>query len=131
MIVVLEKQIVQRTRRNAGPQIDVLALNFLGMLLAYHVMLRREMPLVGTPPIRVKPCDTKRRQQALEFKKDGILLPSKDTGQHLPPVMINRMPEPSWIRFLGHIHPHFIEFLCHSAALCQFVSATDLDLHML
>ena len=47
---------------NAGPQIDVLALNFLGMLLAYHVLLRREMPLIGTPPIRVKPCDTKRRQ---------------------------------------------------------------------
>ena len=63
---------------NSGPQIDVLALNFLGVLLAYHVLLRGDMPLVGTPAIRVKPCDTKGRQQALEFKEDGILPPSKD-----------------------------------------------------
>src|SRR5882672_6273801 len=83
---------------NSGPQIDVLALNFLGVLLAYHMLLRGDMPLVGTPAIRVKPCDTKGRQQALEFKKDSILLPAKDIGQHLATVMINRMPEPSRVR---------------------------------
>jgi hypothetical protein len=58
-----------------GPQIDMFALDFLGVLLADHVLLRGEMPLVGTPSIRVKPCDTKRLQQALEFEKDGIHLP--------------------------------------------------------
>ena len=47
---------------NASPQIDVLALNFLSMLLADDVLLRRDMPLVSTPSIRVKPCDTKGRQ---------------------------------------------------------------------
>jgi hypothetical protein len=54
---------------HAGPQIDVLALHFLGMLLAYHVLLRGDMPLVGTPSIRVKPCDSKGRQQVLELHK--------------------------------------------------------------
>jgi hypothetical protein len=95
---------------NSSPQIDVLALNFLGMLLAYDVLLRGDMPLVSTPSIRVKPCDTKGRQQVLEFQKDSILPPYKDRGQRLPTVMIKRMPEPSRVRFLGHIHPHFVEF---------------------
>src|SRR4029434_7953609 len=95
---------------NAGSQIDLLALHFLCLLRDYDVLLRGDMPLVSTPPIRVKPCDPKRRQQALEFKKNSILPPSKDIGQYLPTVMIYRMPEPSRMRFLGHIRPHFIEF---------------------
>src|SRR5262249_34325505 len=116
---------------NASPQIDVLALNFLGMLLAYYVLLRREMPLVGTPPIRVKPCDTKRRQQALEFKKDGILPPSKDIGQHLPTVLIYRMPEPSWIAFAVHVAPHLVEFRAEPATHRQRIRTPYLYLHML
>ena len=50
---------------NSGPQIDVLARNFLGVLLANHVLLRGDRPLVGTPAIRVKPCDTKWLQQVV------------------------------------------------------------------
>ena len=44
---------------NASPQIDVFALNFLGMLLADYVLLRSDMSFVSPPAIRVKPCDTK------------------------------------------------------------------------
>jgi len=94
---------------NASPQIDVLALNFLSMLLADDVLLRRDMPLVSTPSIRVKPCDTKGRQQVLEFQKDRILPLSKDIGQHLPTVMIDHVPEPSRVRFLGDVCSHFVE----------------------
>jgi hypothetical protein len=62
------------------PQIDMFALDFLGVLLADHVLLRSDMPLVGALSIRVKPCDPKRLQQALEFEKDGVLPSSKDIG---------------------------------------------------
>ena len=44
---------------NASPQIDVLTLNFLDMLLTDHVLLRRDMSLVGPPAIRVKFRDAK------------------------------------------------------------------------
>jgi hypothetical protein len=63
-----------------GAQIDMFTLDFLGVLLADHVPLRSDMPLVGAPSIRVKPCDPKGLQQALEFEKDGILPSSKDIG---------------------------------------------------
>ena len=45
---------------NPGPEIDVLALNFLRVLLAYVMLLWVDMPLVGSPSIRVKPRDSKR-----------------------------------------------------------------------
>src|SRR5712691_10348807 len=48
-----------------GPQIDVFALDFLRMLLANLMLLWIDIPLVGPPPIRVKPSETKRLQQCL------------------------------------------------------------------
>ena len=48
-----------------GPQIDVFALDFLCILLANVMLLWVDMPLVGPPPIGVKPRDTKRLQQRL------------------------------------------------------------------
>ena len=91
------------------PQIDMFALDFLGVLLADHVLLRGEMPLVGTPSIRIKPCDVKRRQERLQLEKDVILPSSKDIRQHRPAVMINRMPQPPWLGFLAHKTPHLIQ----------------------
>jgi hypothetical protein len=43
-----------------GPQIDVLAFDFLRILLPHRVLLWVDMPLVRPPSIGVKPCDTKR-----------------------------------------------------------------------
>ena len=37
-----------------GPEIDVLALDFLRVLLAYVMLLWVDMPLVGAPAVRVK-----------------------------------------------------------------------------
>ena len=48
-----------------GPKIDVLALDFLRMLLAHVVLLGLDMPLVGSPAIRVKPRDAKGLQELL------------------------------------------------------------------
>jgi len=110
IVTVLEKPIVQRTRRLVpGPQIEVFALDFLCMLLANLMLLWVDMPLVGPPPIRVKPRETKRLQQRLSLQKDRILASPKNVGQHGPTVVINRMPQPPRLRFLAHVTPDLIE----------------------
>jgi hypothetical protein len=50
---------------NPGPQIDVLAFDFLRILLPHRVRLWVDMPLVRPPSIGVKPCDTKRLSERL------------------------------------------------------------------
>jgi hypothetical protein len=60
-----------------GPQIDMLALDFLRVLLPHLMLLGVEMPLVGPPAIRVKLRDAKGLQQLLEFQEDLILPASK------------------------------------------------------
>ena len=42
-----------------GPQVDVLAFDFLRIRLANVMLLWGDMPLVRPPSIGVKPCDTK------------------------------------------------------------------------
>ena len=39
---------------NPGPEIDVFALDFLRIFLAYLMCLGIDMPLVGSPAVRVK-----------------------------------------------------------------------------
>ena len=56
-----------------APQVDVLALDFLCMLLAHLMLSDSEMPLIGPPPIRVKSRDAKRCQQLLELQEDVVL----------------------------------------------------------
>ncbi len=116
---------------NPGAHIDVLALDFLRVLFADGVLLGGEMPLVGLPPIGVQPCDTKGLQQILQLEKNRILPSTKDRGSRGPPVMIDRMPQPSWLRFLAHEPPHLIKLRRQAAAVCQLLSATDLNLHAL
>jgi mevalonate pyrophosphate decarboxylase len=45
---------------DAGPQVDVLTLNPLGIVLAHLVLLRGDTALVRSPAIGVKSRDTKR-----------------------------------------------------------------------
>src|SRR5687767_12301714 len=91
------------------PQIDVLALDLLRVLLAYRMVLRVDMSLVGPPAIRVIPGDAKRRQEGFEPQKDVILTPTKHVRQHLPTLMIDRVPQPPWVRLFAHITPHFVK----------------------
>ncbi len=63
-----------------GPHIDVFALDFLRLLLANVMLLRVDMPLVRSPPIRVKAADAKRLQQRLQLQKDRILPSPKNIG---------------------------------------------------
>jgi hypothetical protein len=92
-----------------GPEIDVLALDLLGMLLPYGVLRRIKMPLVSAPAIRVKFGDAKGLQQRLELHEDVILPSAKYIRQDLPGVVINDVPQPVGVRFASHVTPHFIQ----------------------
>ena len=50
-----------------GINSNVFALDFLGVLLAYLMLLGIEMPLVGSPAVGVKPGDAKRGQERFEL----------------------------------------------------------------
>ena len=86
------------------------AFNFLRMLFADFVLLGVDMPFVGAPPIGVIPCDAKRLQQRLQLQKDRILPAPEDVGQYRPTVVIDRLPQPPWLRFLPHVTLHLIQF---------------------
>ena len=49
-----------------GPEIDVLALDFLCVLLPHLMLLDIDMPLVGPPAVGVIPRDAKGLQQRLQ-----------------------------------------------------------------
>ena len=60
------------------PQIDVFALDGLRVLFPDHVLLRGDVPLVGTPPIRIEATDPKGRKEGLQLQKYFILPSPKD-----------------------------------------------------
>jgi hypothetical protein len=94
---------------HAGPQIDMLAFDLLGVLFAHNVLLGIDMSLIGAPPLRVNPRDPKRLQEGCEWQKNGILSPAKDVGQHGPTAVIDGMPHSPRLRFLADVTPHLIE----------------------
>ena len=61
-----------------GPQVEVFALDFLGIFFANVMRRWADVPLVRPPPIGVKPRDTKRLQEGLQLQKDRILPSPKD-----------------------------------------------------
>ena len=92
------------------PQIEVFAFDLLGMLLAHLVLLWVDIPLLRPPPICIKAADPKGLQQRLQLQKDRILPAPEDVGQYRITVVIDRMPQPPWLRFLPHVTPHLIQF---------------------
>ena len=93
-----------------GPQIDMFALDFLGVLLADHVLLRGDVPLVGTPPIRIEATDPKGSKEGLQLQKHLILPSPKDVRQDGATVVSNSMLQPPRLGFLPDVTPHLIEF---------------------
>ena len=51
------------------------ALDFLSILLPHVMLLGIDVPLVGSPSIRVKPRDPKGLKEFLPFQKDVVLPP--------------------------------------------------------
>src|SRR5215813_14214790 len=114
-----------------GPEIDVLALDFLRVLLAYVMLLWVDMPLVGTPAVRVKLRDAKGLQELLQLEEDGVFASSEHIRQHLPGVVINGVPEPSRMCFRLHKTPHLVELRAEPTPHLQLIRAPDFHLNLL
>src|SRR6266568_6462666 len=128
---VLEKHSVRRTNRLIRVRIDVLALDFLRILLAYVMLLDIDMPLIGPPSVSVILGDAKGLSQLLQPQEDLVLPPPKHIRSHLPGVVINSVPEPSRMRFRLHKTPHFIELRAQSTTHLQLIRAPDFHLDLL
>src|SRR5215470_9786064 len=81
---------------NPGPEIDVLALDFLCVLLAYVMLLWVDMPLVGAPSVRVKLRDAKGLQELLQLEEDGVFAPSEYITDGVSRLQTKRHNRPSW-----------------------------------
>ena len=103
----------------------MLALDLLRVLLAYVMLLWVDMPLVGSPSVRVKFRDAKGLQELLQLEEDGVFAPSEHIRQHLPGVVINGVPEPSRMRFRFHKTPHFVELRAEPTPHLQLIRAPD------
>ena len=67
-----------------GPEIDVLALDFLRVLLAYVMRLSIEMPLIGSPAVGVILCDAKGLEQAFKLEENVVFTPSEHIRHTFP-----------------------------------------------
>ncbi len=94
---------------DACAQIDVLAFDFLRILLAYVMLFGGDMPFVRPPSIGVKTGDAKRLQQRSQLQKEHIFPLSEDIRQYSATPVIDGMPQPARLRFLPRITPHLIE----------------------
>ena len=89
---------------------DVLAFALLRMGFANRVLRGIHRALVGAPSIGLEAGHRKRRQERLQVEQHLIWAAPKDIRSHGPPVVLNRVPSPSWLRLLAHRAPHLIEF---------------------
>ena len=74
------------------PQIEVLAFDHLGILLAHLVLLWVDIPRIRPPPLRRKAADPTGLQQRLQLQKDRILPSPEDVRQHGATLVIDGMP---------------------------------------
>src|SRR5215471_5598603 len=114
-----------------GPEIDVLALDFLRVLLAHVVLLGIDRPLVSSPAVRGKLRDAKGLQELLSLEEDGVFASSEHIRQHLPGVVINGVPEPERMRLRLHKTPHFVELRAEPTTHLQRIRAPDFHLNLL
>ena len=87
----------------------MLALDFLRVLLPYVMLRGIRMPLVSPPPVGVKLRNTNGLQQLLQPQEDLILPSSEHIRQDPARLMINRVPQPTRLRFFRNIRLHFVE----------------------
>ena len=62
------------------------------------------------PRIGVIAPDAKRLEQPFQLQKHVVLPPATDIRQHLPRLVINRMPQLARRGLLRHVGPHLIDF---------------------
>src|SRR5215471_1426210 len=96
----------------------MLALDFLRVPFAWAVLVGVQMSGVGTPMIRVVAGQSEGLEQRFALQKDLVFAATKDIGQDLARVVIDRMPQPAGVAFVPDKRPHFIHLrLCFPSAL--------------
>ena len=88
----------------------MLPLDLLGVPFPRAVHVRVQMPGVRTPMIGIKARQTKGFQQRFEPQKNLVLTTPKNIRQDNTRVVIDRMPQPTWIPFVADKRPHLIDF---------------------
>src|SRR5262249_27591526 len=111
-----------------GAQIDMFALDGLRMLFPDHVLLRGDVPLVGTPPICIDATAPKGSKEGWQLQQPLSLPSPKNVRQDGATVVIHGLSPPPWRGFLPAVTPPLITFGRHAAAWGQLVGTTDLDL---
>jgi hypothetical protein len=109
-----------------GPQIDMLALDFLHVLLPHLMLLGVEMPLVGPPAIRGKLRDAQGLPQLLASQEALSLPSSKPIRSDLPRVMIHGVPQPTRWRLLRAVRPPLVELCGQPTPSIQCLGAAHL-----
>jgi hypothetical protein len=86
----------------------VFAFDLLHRVFANGMVVWVKMAALGTPAIHVKARDAQWLEYRFQLEKNGVLTCPKDRGQDLPWLMINGVPEPSWLALDAHEAPHLI-----------------------
>ena len=83
-------------------------LYFLRIPFPNFVSLFGKMTGIGPPIIGVVLRDAEGFQKRFQTNESPIFTRIQHVSQHLSRVVINRVPEPSLLRFVADIAPHFI-----------------------
>src|SRR6266851_6013888 len=100
----------------------MLALNFLRVAFAWAMHVGIQMPGVGAPMIRVVAGQPEGLEQRFELQKDLVCAAPEDICQDFSCVVIDGMPQPTWIAFVTNKRPHLIHL--------RFTSALQIPGHL-
>ena len=79
----------------------MLTLDLLGIPFARAVNVLIQMPGICAPMVSIKASEPEGREQRFELQKNFIFATTKDIGQNLACVVIDGMPQPALVAFLG------------------------------
>jgi hypothetical protein len=104
---------------NPGSEIQILALNFLGITITDLMLVAVKMTLISAPIIGVITANPQRFQQGFQRFEHLILALAKHKRQHDVSGVIHRISQPTLIELVANIGPLLIHF---SLAPSQFHS---------
>src|SRR5215475_10780384 len=86
----------------------MLSLDFLRIAFASGVLFWVKMTSVRAPLIGIIVGQAEGLQQPLELEEHLVFTATKNIGQDRSRVMIDGMPEPTWVGFAADKRPHFV-----------------------
>lgn len=119
---------------DVGAEVQILALNLPGLILAYDVfdMLWRQSgvgtPLVAGPPGGVYAPDGQVGHLAQQFLVALVGAPAVVEGHHPPPNALNGIPSPALVGFAAHVRPKLVDLTAIADEDVEFGQFAGLDL---